>query len=127
MPLTSDAVLVAARRLVEAFARTDTAAYFACFHPRATFLFHTEPALLESRAAYERLWASWIGEGWQVVSCASSDPHVVVVGETAVFSHRVHTVTRVGSETTSTVERESIVFAAQGDSVVAVHEHLSPA
>ena len=38
---TTDEVLAAARYLVQAFGRHDTAAYFGCFAPDATFIFHT--------------------------------------------------------------------------------------
>lgn len=125
--LTEAEVLAAADRLVAAFAATDTAAYFGCFSPEATFVFHTEPARLADRAAYERLWSGWLAEGWRVVACESRDRLVQVVGETAVFTHSVRTTALVDGAEESYDERESIVFARSGDSVVAVHEHLSPA
>ena len=37
----ADEVLAAARHLVQAFGRHDTAAYFDCFAPDATFIFYT--------------------------------------------------------------------------------------
>ncbi|BDD84767.1 hypothetical protein TPB0596_45300 [Tsukamurella pulmonis] len=122
-------VLAAADRIIEAFAATDTARYFAGFHPRASFVFHTEPHPLPDRAAYERLWAGWVDSGWRVVSCESTERVVTVVEGTAVFSHAVHTVTRDGDGTrTETRERESIVFAASEDgALIADHEHLSAA
>jgi len=52
-------VLAAARGLVAAFARHDTRAYFDAFAPEASFIFHSTPAVLPSRAAYEQLWADW--------------------------------------------------------------------
>jgi ketosteroid isomerase-like protein len=124
--LTTEQVLVAADRLVAAFAATDTQAYFACFAPDATFAFHTEPALLADRAAYEREWAGWLAEGWRVKSCTSTDRRVQLVGDVAVLTHEVETTTSSPGGSTTTRERESIVFALDGDSVVAVHEHLSP-
>ena len=45
---TADEVLAAARHLVQAFGRHDTAAYFGCFAPDATFIFHTTAARLAS-------------------------------------------------------------------------------
>lgn len=120
-------VLEAADRLIAAFAATDTAAYFACFHEDATFLFHTEPDILPDRAAYERIWAGWVDAGWRVVSCESSDRVVTVVGDTAVFAHSVRTVTEIDGIRESVHERESIVFARTDAGLIAVHEHLSPA
>ncbi|RDH10928.1 YybH family protein [Tsukamurella pulmonis] len=122
-------VLAAADRIIEAFAATDTERYFAGFHPRASFVFHTEPRTLADRAAYERLWAGWVDSGWRVLSCASTERVVTVVGRTAVFSHAVHTVTLDGDGTrTETRERESIVFAVGEDgALIAVHEHLAVA
>ena len=70
-------VEAAASAIVEAFAATDAARYFATFAPDATFVFHTEPARLDDRGAYERLWAEWVASGWRVVSCTSSDRRVI--------------------------------------------------
>jgi ketosteroid isomerase-like protein len=125
--LTSDRVLTATDDLVAAFAATDTAAYFGGFSPDATFVFHPEPTRLNDRAAYEALWASWLADGWRVVSCVSSDRLVQTYGHVAVLSHTVDTVTSVDGEHTSSRERETIVFVLDGDRVVAVHEHLSTA
>jgi ketosteroid isomerase-like protein len=118
-------VLAAADNLVAAFAATDTSAYFGCFSPAATFIFHPEPARLDDRAAYEQLWATWLADGWRVVSCSSSDRLVQLIGDAAIFSHTVDTVTAVGAEETASRERETIVFALEDDRILAVHEHLS--
>lgn len=125
--LTPARVLTAADDLIGAFAATDTAAYFAWFTPDATFLFHTEPQLLADRAAYEQLWASWLADGWRVVSCQSTDQTVQIYGDTAVYTHTIDTVTSVGEEHTATRERETIVFVVDADRIIAVHEHLSAA
>jgi len=125
--LTTEQVLDATNRLVAAFAATDTDAYFACFAESASFVFHPELHRLDGRAAYEALWAEWVASGWRVEECESSDRLVQVRGDTAVLSHSVRTVTSVGGERTTTFERESIVFVRDGDDLVAVHEHLSPA
>ena len=126
MRLTTEQVTTATDKLVAAFAATDTAAYFACFSADATFVFHPEAARLDDRAAYEALWASWIDAGWQVVSCTSSDRLIQLLGDAAVLTHTVDTVTSEGGTETATRERESIVFVRDGDRVLAVHEHLSP-
>ena len=124
--LTEPAVLAAADDLVAAFAATDTAAYFACFAPDATFCFHTEPARLDDRAAYEALWKSWLADGWQVLGCESTERKVQLVGDTAIFTHTVRTTVRPETDAApeTYTERETIVFAAEG--LRAVHEHLSP-
>ncbi len=127
-PLTEAEVTAAAARIVDAFARTDTNAYFAEFDPAATFVFHPEASRLDSRADYEKLWASWLAEGWRVVSCVSSEPLVQLLGETAIFTHTVTTTAGVPGDDATTLERETIVFQRQTDgSVLAVHEHLSTA
>lgn len=125
--LTETAVLAAADRLVAAFSATDTAAYFASFRPDATFCFHTEPARLDDRSAYEALWASWLADGWQVLDCASSERKVQLLGETAIFTHTVRTTVRpaTGAPEESYAERETIVFTDGPGGLLAVHEHLS--
>lgn len=123
-----DDVLEAARALVAAFGRHDTDTYFDAFAPDATFLFHTHGTPLRSRLAYRDLWTSWESEGFHVLSCRSSDPHVQGLGDdTAVFTHRVETVVRAGGVDETLDERETIVFRRRPDGRwVAVHEHLSP-
>ena len=120
-------VLAAGDALVRAFAGGDSAAYFACFAPEATFVFHTTPQRLGSRAAYEALWEKWVTEdGFRVISCTSTDPVVQVLGpDAAVFAHDVATVVEVGGGREQLSERESIVFARRDDVWMAVHEHLS--
>jgi ketosteroid isomerase-like protein len=124
--VTEDDVLAAADALVAAFAATDTAAYFDCFTPDATFVFHPEPARLDNRAAYQALWADWLAAGWRVVSCTSTDRLVQLYGDVAVFSHAVRTTTSEGGVESTTDERETIVFTRVGERLLAVHEHLSP-
>lgn len=126
--LSREEVQEAADRLVAAFAATDTEAYFAAFSPQATFIFHTEDQSLGSRSAYRALWDSWLAGGWRVLECRSSEQDIQLLGDTAVFSHRVATTVQIdrggGRETSD--ERETIVFSRAGDgSIVCVHEHLS--
>ncbi|UOQ61566.1 nuclear transport factor 2 family protein [Leucobacter rhizosphaerae] len=123
---TEAQVLTAADAIVAAFSATDTDAYFAGFSPDASFIFHPEPARLNSRAEYEELWASWLASGWRVVSCASSDRLVQPFPGGAVFSHTVATSIDSADGPDSYVERESIIFRLEGDDrLIAVHEHLS--
>lgn len=124
--MNQEDVLAAADELVAAFAATDTAAYFACFSPDATFVFHPEGSRLDSRAAYEAVWANWLDAGWRVVSCTSSHRLVQLFGDVAVFTHTVRTTTSDGGVETTSDERETIVFTRDGDRLLAVHEHLSP-
>ncbi|MHA7208458.1 nuclear transport factor 2 family protein [Arthrobacter sp. MDT1-65] len=124
--LTDEDVLTAATALVDAFRATDTRAYFGSFAEDATFVFHTEQRRLDSRAAYEQLWAGWLADGWRVTGCISSNPRVQLLGDTAVFTHDVRTTTSVDGVSDTTRERETIVFRRSGTAVEAVHEHLSP-
>ena len=120
------AVLAAADAIIDDFAHHRTAAYFAGFAPDATFVFHTAERRLESRDDYERLWALWeIDDGFRVHGCTSSDRRVQLLGDTAVFTHSVHSAIELGGETTEVDERETIVFARRDGGWIAVHEHLS--
>jgi ketosteroid isomerase-like protein len=122
-------ILEAADRLVEAFSGGRVDEYFACFHPRATFVFYTTDRRLESTAEWRELWDSLErDEGFRVLECRSRRRRVQDLGETAVFTHDVETrvSTNAGEETLH--ERETIVFArGEERGWLAVHEHLSPA
>jgi ketosteroid isomerase-like protein len=120
-------VEAAASAIVDAFAATDGARYFATFAPDATFVFHTEASRLDDRGAYERLWDEWVASGWRVVSCASSDRRVQPFPGGAVFTHSVETAVETPDGPDSYRERETIVFRTDSNrGLVAVHEHLSP-
>lgn len=122
------AVWAAAQHLIQAFARHDTEAYFAAFAPEASFIFHTHGAVLPARAAYQALWAEWERDmGFRVRACSSYDQALQLLGDTAVFHHRVHTVLGTNDGEIALDERETIVFHRQADGRwLAVHEHLSP-
>jgi ketosteroid isomerase-like protein len=122
-------VLGAAQALMGAFAEGRVDAYFACFSEDATFLFHTTPERLGSRAAYRELWARWEREdGFAIVSCTSTAGHADVLGDdAAVFTHDVATRVRTHGGEADLRERETIVFARRDGRWLAVHEHLSPA
>lgn len=122
-------VLAAADACIAAFGRHDRDAYFARFAPHATFIFHTTPGVLASRADWEREWDRLVAEdGFRVLSCQSLDRRVQLLGdEAAVFSHRVLTRSTSREGEIDTDERETIVFQRRPDgSWLAVHEHLSP-
>lgn len=123
-----DEVRAAAAGVVAAFGAHDVAGYFATFSPDATFLFHTTPRLLGSRAAYEEEWAAWEATGFHVLGCTSLDGHVQVLApDTAVFTHRVRTRVRDADGEHDLAERETIVFRREpGGRWLGVHEHLSP-
>lgn len=124
---TEQEVLEAARAIVDAFAATDTARYFAGFAPDASFIFHAEEQRLESRAAYEKLWNGWVAEGWSVVSCGSTDRLVTAFAGGAVFAHDVATTVRTSAGEEFYRERETMVFRREPDGkLLAIHEHLSP-
>ena len=124
---TADDVVRAAEAIVEAFAANDGERYFACFAPDATFCFYAEPSRLNDRASYERLWHEWISDGWRVRACRSSDQLVQTFPGGAVFTHSVATTVATAEGEEATRERETIVFRSDGDRLVAIHEHLSPA
>ena len=125
-------VLQAAADLVAAFARNDRAAYFGAFTADASFVFYTLPQPLLSRDAYQALWDSWRqDEGFEVLSCTSSNAVVSLQGDLAIFIHDVATELRMNGEQFFSQERETIVFRRQGSQVeqqglwLACHEHLS--
>lgn len=118
-------VLQAAHDLVAAFARTDTEAYFAAFSEDATFLFHTLPSPLLSRAAYRKVWDGWLADGFAVLDCQSTRAQVRLLGDMAIFMHDVATRIRFGTEESQLEERETIVFRRDGERWLACHEHLS--
>lgn len=125
--ITTAEVEAAAKRLMTAFAATDTDEYFHCFAPDATFVFYTEPNRLTSRGEYRALWQNWLEDGWRVSDCASSNAHIQVAGPCAVFSHDVETVIDVAGTKETLHERETIIFTrTESGGVLAVHEHLSP-
>jgi ketosteroid isomerase-like protein len=69
-----------------------------------------------------------VEEGFEVLSCTSSDQRVQVFGALAVFTHGIATRLRTAAGDEETRERETIVFALQDDGAwLAVHEHVSPA
>ncbi|MDQ0653110.1 YybH family protein [Pseudomonas cedrina] len=131
--MSTHEVLQAAADLVAAFARNDRAAYFDAFTADASFVFHTLPQPLLSRDAYQALWDSWRrDEGFEVLSCISSNAFVSLQGDVAIFMHDVATELRMNGEQFFSQERETIVFKRQGTRTqqeqglwLACHEHLS--
>ncbi len=123
----AEAVLAAARELVRAFGEHDTAGYFGCFAPDATFIFYTTADRLTSREQYRLLWGQWEEQdGFRVVSCRSDRPAVQLLGDAAVFTHEVTTTVRDSDGEQTLRERETIVFRREAAGWIAVHEHLSP-
>lgn len=125
--ISEDEAVACLDRLVDAFARTDTASYFGVLDPGATFVFAGEPAPLASRDAYRALWDGWVASGWRVVGCDSTERRVTLAGPVAVLTHRVLTRTTGPDGDHRLDERESVVVGRGADGVVRVlHEHLSP-
>lgn len=131
--MSAHEVLQAAADLVAAFARNDRAAYFGAFTADASFVFYTLPQPLLSRDAYQAVWDSWRrDEGFEVLSCTSSNAFVSLQGDVAIFMHDVATELRMNGEQFKSQERETIVFKRQGLGAeqqeglwLACHEHLS--
>lgn len=122
-------VLAAAAKIVSDFGSHSTKEYFANFSAEATFIFHTHNTRLNSRAEYESLWESWESQdGFRVHGCKSTNQLVQLIGDGfAVFTHDVESQVEFGGETSTVLERETIVFSREQGNWVAVHEHLSPA
>jgi ketosteroid isomerase-like protein len=120
------AVLSAADAIISDFGHHRRDAYFSGFAADATFVFHTAPDRLESRAAYEELWGEWEDTaGFRVHQCVSTHRRVQVFGSAAVFSHNVETTLEMEGTVETVLERETIVFHARDGRWLAVHEHLS--
>ncbi|WP_462378778.1 YybH family protein [Pseudomonas sp. Marseille-QA0892] len=115
----------AAAKLVSAFASNDTDAYFDCFSEDATFVFHTLAQPLYGRDQYRALWEQWQAEGFSILGCQSSNAHITLRGDMAIFIHDVATHLRTGGEELQLAERETIVFRRAGQRWLACHEHLS--
>ncbi len=122
-----DQVLKAAADLVSAFARNDREAYFGAFSADASFVFYTLEQPLLSRDAYQAMWDGWRSEdGFEVLSCTSSNAFVSLQGDVAIFIHE-----RMQGEQHFSQERETIVFKKQASGQeqqglwLACHEHLS--
>lgn len=112
--------------LIDAYARSDKEAYFSWFAPEATFIFHTSPRRLESRAEYEAEWDDWeTNHAFRVISCASTNRRLQLFGETAVFTHDVNTALTMDGQVENPAERETIVMMRIADRWLCVHEHLS--
>lgn len=128
MEHTQQAVLSAADRLVQAFARHDSETYFSAFAPQATFIFHNLDRPLRNRAEYEAEWQLWEErDGFRVCGCRSSDRNVQMAGPIAIFTHSVETDLAFHGEPSTSSERETIVFEQQATGEwLAIHEHLSP-
>lgn len=93
-------------------------------------MFYTTTRLLPSLDAFREEFRSWeTNAGYHVLSCASSNKNVQMLGEdVGVFTHSVLTRTRANEGEADTRERETIVFRREPDGRwLAVHEHLSPA
>ena len=122
-----DQVLKAAAKLVSAFARNDRDAYFGAFTADASFVFYTLEQPLLSRDAYQALWDRWRSEdGFEVLSCTSSNAFVSLLGDVAIFIHDVATELRMQGELHFSQERETIVLRQEQQGLwLACHEHLS--
>ena len=117
--------LAAADRIIDDFSHHRRDAYFAGFAPDATFLFHNVDHRLESRQAYETLWTDWEGEGFQVLSCSSTNRRIQLFGSIAVFSHDVETKAELAGTAETSRERETIVLGLTDGVWLGIHEHLS--
>jgi ketosteroid isomerase-like protein len=121
------AVQEAADQLIAAFSNHNREKYFAAFDEQATFMFHNLDRMLKSRAEYEAVWKAWEDEDqFRILACGSSNQHIQLIGEVAIFTHNVSTDVTIQGQKETSSERETIVFARQGSGRwLGVHEHLS--
>ena len=118
--------LAAVDRIIADFGGNRVDAYFSGFAPDATFLFHAEPARLESRDDYRRLWDAWVAEsGFEVRGCRSTNRRIQLIGDVAVFTHDVDTTVWADGALADSRERETIVLQRRDGGWLCVHEHLS--
>jgi hypothetical protein len=129
MTVTDDptqAVLAAAKRLVDFYGAGDIPNYLKCLAPDAMFFFHFHDDVLNSRDEWGEVLAGMAAEGVRVTSCKSTNQHVRLVStHVAVFCHDVVTVQMGGTMETTLYEAETIVFELRNGVWVAVYEHLS--
>ncbi len=120
-------VLAAADRLIAAYGNWDIEAYLAFFAPDVRLIFYHDARIFDSRAAWATELAKLDSEGYKILSCTSTNQHVDVYGEVAIFTHDVTTVElSVSGSKGMLKERETIIFKLQEDGRwLAVHEHLS--
>ena len=112
--------------IIDNFGLNRRDAYFTGFAPEATFVFHSSPARLESRAEYESTWDDWVREsGFEVMQCSSSGRRIQLFGTVAVFTHDVESILRIDGALETQRERETIVLEFRDGHWLAVHEHLS--
>lgn len=127
MTSSEDDILAAADDIVGAFGKHDTLRYFNAFALDATFIFYSTPDRLESRTAYEALWAKWEREnGFHVLGCISTNRRVQTSEDFGIFTHDVETMIELDGLIDTLHERETIVFERRAGRWLGVHEHLSP-
>lgn len=122
-------VRAAVDAIVSAFGGGRLNDYFDSFHPDCTFVFYTAERRLGSVDEYRRLWDEWVrGDGFEVLSCSTSDTRIQRWGDAAVVTHSVRSRVRTHEGEQDLDERETIVLARAPDGRwLGVHEHLSPA
>jgi len=124
--LTETDALRAVDTIIDNFGSNQRGAYFSGFAPEATFVFHSSPVRVESRADYESTWDDWVRDsGFEVVRCSSSARRIQLFGDVAVFTHDVETILRLDGVPETQRERETIVLEFRDGHWLAVHEHLS--
>lgn len=120
------AALTVIDEIIDDYAHHRREAYFSRFAEDATFVFHTSPSRLESRAEYEALWRSWEDDhAFRVIACRSSQRRIQMIGAVGVFSHTVDTTMTMDGVQEQFTERETIVVARTDGRWRGIHEHLS--
>lgn len=123
--MTTARVHAIAKQLVTAFAHNDTAAYFDFFTPDASFVLYNHSSTLHSRQAYLEQWTIWQNDGFEIIDCHSSDAHIQLYDNIAIFYHKVDTKIHCDGKIQHLKERETIIFRHTSTGWLACHEHLS--
>ncbi|WP_298338819.1 nuclear transport factor 2 family protein [Ferrimicrobium sp.] len=122
----STEIAASADHVIEAFSRFDRRAYFDSFDPEATVAIYYSPNVMGIEE-YQRLWDDWVNEGFEVLSCESSNRIIQEISnDVGLFVHDVHTEVSQAGEHKVLTERETIVLRKnQSGAWLVIHEHLS--
>ncbi len=121
-------VLAAATHLLNVFGENQVEAYFSCFTPEATFIFHGLDYRLKSIADYRAAWDGWVRDLDLRILGATSQQQTVdfIAPGVALFTHSVQVMASTNNGIDHRRERETVVFVRQPDGHwLGVHEHLS--
>ncbi len=119
-------VFDAALKLLHAFASGNTKRLYGAFAADAAIVNVTSRTPLSFDEAKRQIWDAWQHRGWRVMQSDSSGAIVQCFEGGAVFSHHVILLIRKSNgETFEQEHRETLVFRADNEQLVIVHQHVS--